>query len=80
MATLFEFDESQKQKRIGNPYHRRDGKFSNKYVARAEIAEKRAAIAENKLDYIMSIYRGLGAQLRSAKERIVELESMLKNK
>ncbi len=78
MATLFENEEIAKPKKKGNPYHNSNGKFSNRFVARAELAEKRAAIAENKLYYIMSVYKGAGSQLRKANERIIELEKMLK--
>lgn len=80
MATLFDIEDVQKPKKKGNPYHKSDGRFSNKYVARAELAEKRAAIAENKLNYILSVYRGVGSQLRRANERILELEKKLQNK
>lgn len=40
MTTLFDNEENHKPKKIGNPYHRSNGRFSNKYVARAELAEK----------------------------------------
>lgn len=78
MATLFDNEDFQKPKKKGNPYHSKTGKFSNKFVSRAELAEKRAVIAENKLEYIMSVYRGSSSQLRKANERIIELEKKLK--
>jgi len=49
--TLFD-DALSKKKIIWNPYHSRVGKYTDKKTARAERAEKRADVAENRLEYI----------------------------
>ncbi len=77
MPDLFN-QEPVAQIRKRNPYHATNGKFTNKYVSKAEKAEKRALYAENRIEYLESLNRGVAAQLRHKDERIIELENRIK--
>jgi hypothetical protein len=75
--TLFDTDNETPQKPTGNPYHARSGKFTNKYIARAEQAEKRAAIAENQLAYINSCYSAIGRQFARVSRELEQAKTEL---
>lgn len=75
--TLFDTTEGMAKKAIGNPHHARNGKFTNKYIARAEHAEKRAAIAENQLEYINSLYTSIGRQFARVSRELEQVKTEL---
>jgi transposase len=76
--TLFDTISETPQKPTGNPYHARSGKFTNKYIARAEQAEKRAAIAENRLEYVTSCYSAIGRQFARVSRELEQAKQELK--
>jgi hypothetical protein len=82
MKTLFD-ETFEEKKKVGNPYHSRSGKYTDKKTAAKELAEKRADVAENKLEYITSCYISLGKQhsrlLRECEQLKTEL-SIYKSK
>ncbi len=60
MGTLFDSEEIVQKKCLGNPYHSRRGQYTDKKTAAKEKAEKRADVAENRLEYISSCYHAIG--------------------
>ena len=76
--TLFDDVLPTPTKAIGNPNHNRKGKFTNKYVARAEQAEKRAEIAENQVAYISSCYHAMGKQFARVSRELEQVKTELK--
>lgn len=78
METLFGELVTEKVKKIGNPYHNRRGKYSDKKTAAKELAEKRADNAENSLKYISSCYHYIGKQYSSLLRENEKLKSELK--
>lgn len=80
MRTLFDEFELPKKKVVGNPYHSRSGKYTDRSTAAKEKAEKRAEIAENKVDYFQSIISGQSMRIRQMNEKILELEKRIENK
>lgn len=60
MNTLFDEFEVVQQKGKGNPYHSRRGRYTNKLTAAKEKSDKRADVAENRLEYISSCYFAIG--------------------
>ena len=76
--TLFDGVVPTPTKATGNPNHNKNGKFTNKYVARAEHAEKRAAIAENRLAYIDSCYHAIGKQFARVSRELEQAKIELK--
>lgn len=63
------------KKSKGNSYHDRNGRFTNKYISRAERAEKRAEIAEKQLLYISSCYHSIGRQFAELSRKYNELKT-----
>jgi len=76
MNTLFG-DEFIQKKSIGNPYHNRGGRYTDKKTAAKEKAEKRADVAENQLEYIMSCYRGVSKEYSRLLRELEEVKSEL---
>lgn len=74
--TLFDV-APQPPKKKGNPNHNRRGRFTNKTIARAERAEKRAEVAEHKLEYISSCYHSLGRQFAELSRQYIALKTKL---
>lgn len=60
MNTLFDEIEVVQKKKKGNPYHSRRGRYTDKLTAAKEKSDKRADIAENRLEYISSCYHSIG--------------------
>ncbi|MEI6752388.1 MAG: hypothetical protein WCK78_04400 [Paludibacter sp.] len=80
MGTLFDEIEVVQKKPVGNPYHSRRGRYTDKKTAAKEKAEKRADVAENSLAYIKSCYFALGEQLsrvlRQNEKQKAEIEQL----
>ena len=73
------FDQEQIQA-ITKPFEKprdRKGQFANKNVSRAELAEKKAMMFENKCAYYQSLLNGTAQKIRQQDERILELEKRL---
>jgi hypothetical protein len=75
--TLFDEVIPTPTKAAGNPNHNRKGKFTNKYIARAEHAEKRADVAENRLAYINSCYHAIGEQFARVSRELEQVKTEL---
>lgn len=75
--TLFDEVIPTPTKATGNPNHNKNGKFTNKYVARAEHAEKRADIAENRLAYVDSCYHAIGKQFARVSRELEQAKTEL---
>jgi hypothetical protein len=82
--TLFdEIEVVSRKKVVGNPYHSRKGKYTDKKTAEKEKAEKRADVAENRLEYISSCYFAIGelySMLLRENERLKSELNRYKNK
>lgn len=70
-------EEDKAKKSVGNPYHNRNGRYTDKKTAAKEKAEKRADVAENKLEYILSCYIGLGKQFSRVSRELEEVKQEL---
>jgi hypothetical protein len=78
--TLFDQDNSEPKPKKFNQTRDRKGKFANKYVSRAELAEKKAVMFENQCLYYRSLLNGTSQKIRQQDERIAELEKKLLQK
>ena len=78
MKTLFDEEIIVCNPTAYKPPHDKKGRFTNKTTEAVDKAERRALIAENKVDYFQSVNSGMWLRLRQAHERILELELSIK--
>lgn len=78
MNTLFD-ETFEVKKKVGNPYHSRSGKYTDRKTAAKELAEKRADVAENKLEYITSCYVNISKQYSRLIREYEQLKTELSN-
>ena len=80
MNTLFNVEEFNKPIEPLKPYeapHDKNGKFTNKLIAKADREERRANGEAKRNTYLTSVIAGMSKQLRWKDERILELEGSI---